>query len=210
MEATMENVRAILIGGTSHSGKSTVAREIARRHEYSYVTADKLARHPGRPWRAPGWEVPPHVVKYYESLSLDDLISSVLAHYERLWPRIEELVAEHANGDGTGIVLEGSALWPTRVATLRTPATRFVWLSSASDVLRTRMYINSGHESLDEAEQRLVDRFLARALRYQQLMLSELDRLGLRPIDVAQSRTPGDVTADVMESITRGTTPRTP
>lgn len=55
--------------------------------------------------------MPPHVAEHYRSLTVDQLIASVLDHYERLWPRIEELIAVHALGNGAGLVLEGSALW---------------------------------------------------------------------------------------------------
>jgi len=63
----------------------------------------------------PEREVPPHVAEHYASLTVDELITSVLAHYERLWPRIRTLVATHAaqGGAGAGLVLEGSALWPS-------------------------------------------------------------------------------------------------
>ena len=45
-----EDTRVILIGGSSHTGKSTAAREIAGRLGWSHLSTDSLARHPGRPW----------------------------------------------------------------------------------------------------------------------------------------------------------------
>lgn len=72
--------------------------------------------------------MPTHVAEHYASLTVDELIASVLGHYDRLWPRIEELITAHAaEGSGKkGLVLEGSALWPIRAARLRVPRTAAV------------------------------------------------------------------------------------
>ncbi len=39
----------ILIGGTSHAGKSTLAQSLAAKLGWNYLSTDKLARHPGKP-----------------------------------------------------------------------------------------------------------------------------------------------------------------
>ncbi|MDT0331917.1 hypothetical protein [Nocardiopsis lambiniae] len=184
----MRDTRVILIGGTSHTGKSTIARVLAERLGFSHARTDLLARHPGRPWRTPEREVPAHVAEHYGTLPLDDLIGSVLAHYERLWPRVEETVAAHAVGDGPGLVLEGSALWPPRVAGLATPSTGAVWLTAPEDLLRHRVYTGSDHAGAAPEEQRLIDAFLARTLRFQELMRAEIDRLHLAEPYVDGSR----------------------
>lgn len=122
----MRDVRVVLIGGTSNVGKSTVAQAVADRLGFECLSTDRLARHPGRPRRTLGREVPVHVAEHYGSLTVDELITSVLDHYERLWPRIEELIMAHA-AEGSaraGLVLEGSALWPVWVAVGRASAGR--------------------------------------------------------------------------------------
>ncbi|MEU0488753.1 AAA family ATPase [Nocardiopsis sp. NPDC006139] len=210
----MSGIRVILIGGTSHTGKSTAARALAERLGFSHATTDHLARHPGRPWRTPGREVPPHVAEHYGTLPLDELIDSVLAHYERQWPRVEEIVAEHAVGGGPGLVLEGSALWPARVADLTAPRTGAVWLTAPDALLRERMYRDSGHAAASAPERRLIDVFLARTLRFQELVRAEVERLHLAELPVDGSRTAGE-TADAVlaavsaqESVGRPRTPR--
>lgn len=169
-------MRVLLIGGTSNVGKSTVAKVIAERLGFEHRSTDYLARHPGRPWRTAERDVPPHVAEHYASLAVDELITSVLAHYERLWPRIEEIVRTHA-----GLVLEGSALWPARVAALGVPA---VWLTADNTVLRSRIHASGDYPNATAAERTLIDAFLARTERFQQLMLADVDRLGLARIDV--------------------------
>ena len=54
------------------------------------------------------------VAEHYLSLSVDELMEDVLRHYRaNVWPQVEEIVASHSDeASTTGLVLEGSALWP--------------------------------------------------------------------------------------------------
>ncbi|MFF3380697.1 hypothetical protein ACFYXF_48110 [Streptomyces sp. NPDC002680] len=203
----MAEPRVVLIGGTSNTGKSSVAQVVAERLGFAYRSTDGLARHPGRPWRTPGWEVPVHVAEHYRTLTVEELTASVLDHYDRLWPRIEELIAQHADGQG-GLVLEGSALRPARVATLTVPRTAAVWLTAEDTVVRTRVH-EAGHYAEATAEERhLMDKFLARSARYQSLMRAEIARLGLDPARVVDAGGGRSVEA-VADAVLR-ITPRTP
>lgn len=121
--------------------------------------------------------MPPHVAEHYSTLAVDELISSVLGHYARLWPRIEELVAA-----ADGLVLEGSALWPERVAKLT--GVRSVWLTAAEDTIRDRIHADGAYATATVGERALMDKFLARSIRFQQLVLADVERLGLRHVAV--------------------------
>jgi 2-phosphoglycerate kinase len=198
----VRDVRVVLIGGTSNVGKSTVARALAERLGFECLTTDGLARHPGRPWRTPEWEVPTHVAEHYGSLTVDELITSVLAHYDRLWPRIEELITTHAiEGRGTGLVLEGSALWPVRVARLQVPRTAAVWLTTDDAAVRARVHAAGRYEAATEAERRLMDKFLARTARYQTLMIDAVDRLGMDRIDAGGGRSVAELADSVLAAV---------
>ncbi|NUP38612.1 MAG: AAA family ATPase [Streptomyces sp.] len=199
----------VLIGGTSNVGKSTVARAVAERLGFECRSTDLLARHPGRPWRTPEREVPAHVAEHYASLTVDELITSVLAHYDRLWPRIRTLIATHAaqDGDGAGLVLEGSALWPVRVAGLDTPHTGAVWLTADEAVLRARVHTGGRYEAATDEERALMDSFLARTERYQSLMVEALDELDLDRIDAGAGRTVAGLADSVLATVTKQTAP---
>ena len=114
------NTRVILIGGSSHSGKSALSESIAANLGWNRISTDTLARHPGRPWRPEPGQVPDHVAEHYLSLSVDQLIKDVLHHYRvNVWPKVEKIVASHINDPSRGrLIIEGSALWPELVATL--------------------------------------------------------------------------------------------
>lgn len=197
----MHDARVVLIGGTSNAGKSTVARAVADRLGFACLSTDGLARHPGRPWRTPEREVPAHVAEHYGSLTVDELITSVLDHYERLWPRVEELITAHAGGGGAGLVLEGSALWPARVAELGVARTAAVWLVADGAVLRSRMYEAGGYDEASDQERHLADQFLARSERYQALMVDSLTGLGLDRIDVGEAPSVAELTDRVLAAV---------
>ncbi|WP_179892965.1 AAA family ATPase [Streptomyces sp. b84] len=179
----MRDVRVVLIGGTSNTGKSTVAGAVAERLGFEHRSTDGLARHPGRPWRTPEHEVPPHVAEHYGTLTTDELLASVLDHYERLWPRIEELITERARAGAPGLVLEGSALRPDRVARLTVPGTAAVWLTADDTVLRDRVRAAGRYEEATDAERHLMDLFLARTVRFQARMLDAVEAHGLDRVD---------------------------
>ncbi|MFE7484419.1 AAA family ATPase [Streptomyces sp. NPDC057552] len=197
----MRDVRVVLIGGTSNTGKSTVAEAVAERLGFEHRSTDGLARHPGRPWRTPGHEVPPHVAEHYATLTTEELITSVLAHYERLWPRIEELITAHARPGASGLVLEGSALWPERVARLAVPRTAAVWLTADDMVVRDRVRTAGNYAEATEGERLLMDRFLGRTGRYQELMLAAVEELGLARVDAGGGRTPEELADAVLTAV---------
>lgn len=186
--------RVVLIGGTSNTGKSTIAHAVADRLGFVYQSTDKMARHPGRPWRTPEREVPPHVAAHYASLTPRELVAAVLQHYERMWPRIEALIRS-----ADGLVLEGSGLWPDRVAALDAPGTTAVWLTAGPEVIRARIRTAGHYATATPYEKLLMDKFLARTLRYQDQMRAVVDRLGLPRIDTSD----GDVTRSIRAMMAR-------
>jgi hypothetical protein len=80
------DVRVLLIGGTSHTGKSTLAGSLAERLAADVLATDYLAHHPGRPWSAPA-ERSSYVIAHYRDLSVPQLMQSALAHHERFLNR---------------------------------------------------------------------------------------------------------------------------
>ncbi|MET8038771.1 AAA family ATPase [Streptomyces sp. NPDC005345] len=191
----------VLIGGTSNVGKSTVAKEVAEKLGFECLSTDALARHPGRPWRTLDWEVPAHVAEHYGSLTVDELITSVFEHYDRLWPRIEELITTRAAEDRTGLVLEGSALWPVHVARLQAPHAAAVWLTTDDSLVRARVHAAGRYEAAADEERALIDKFLARTERYQALMIEAIDRLGLARIDAGGGQSAEELADTVLAAV---------
>lgn len=192
-------MRVLLIGGSSHIGKSTVAGSLARRLGWDVTSTDSLARHPGRPWRVGDREVPAHVDEHYSSLAVEELLIDVLAHYRRLWSGIQAIITKRMqDGASAGLILEGSALWPESVAELNLEALRAVWLTGSDDLFRNRIYRGSGFERASPHERLLIQQFLDRTILYNERMMAVINRLGLTSIKVEEHDAPQELSERIL------------
>lgn len=186
MNNSTEAVRAILVGGASHSGKTTLAQSLSSALGWSHCSTDKLARHPGRPWRNSGKEVPEHVADHYSNLSIHELLSDVLDHYKRnVMPQVEALLSNVASDPAIkGLVIEGSALWPEYIAELDFNKQNAIWLTASDTRFRMRILQESGYRQATRDRKNLIEKFLERTLIYNTEMISAVKRLGFRCLDV--------------------------
>jgi 2-phosphoglycerate kinase len=175
----------ILIGGTSHTGKSTLAHCLAARLVGTTQSTDRLARHPGRPWAPPPHAVRPHVVEHYRDLTDEERMASVLAHYRAMRPLIADVLHAHREGPATAaLVVEGSALLPESAAALAAADVRAIWLTADDALLRTRIEAESGYARADPASRRLIEAFLERARRFDRFLRGEVGRRGWPAVQV--------------------------
>ena len=184
------SVKVILIGGSSHAGKSTVSESLATKLGWSYLSTDKLAAHPGRPWRrTPGDEVMDIVAEHYLCLSVDELMEDVLRHYRaNVWPQVEEIVASHSDEASTnGLVLEGSALWPEFAKGLEFDKVAALFLTADEETFRRRIYSNSRYREKGHRDRRMIDKFLERTIVYDARMVEAVKRRGFTLVDVLGS-----------------------
>src|SRR5579864_9093388 len=174
----LQNLRVALIGGTSHTGKSTVAKRIADKIGAICVSTDNLARHPGRPWGETGTR--PHVARYYLELSDGERLRSVLVHYRNLWPLIERGVRKHASDQSERhLVFEGSGLLPENAVHLAIPGVAAVWLTGEETLLRSRIYKESDYERQGDRERKMIDAFVTRAANFDRAVMVSVRQLGL-------------------------------
>jgi 2-phosphoglycerate kinase len=180
--------RVILIGGSSHAGKSSLARRLAARPGWTSASTDHLGRHPGRPWRPAGEAVPAHVAAYYLELSTEAQVVDVLRYYETLWPAIEALVRRHAEDESQPrLILEGSAIWPERAATLDVPGVAAVWLTAPPALFEARILAESGHAQADVRGRALIEAFLARTLAFDAGLREAAERLGAPLVSMGEA-----------------------
>lgn len=161
-------LKVLLIGGTSHVGKSTLARYLADGLGWEHRATDKLAKHPGRPWRNDGGEVPAHVRAHYAALSADELVEEVLEHYgKNVFPQVDDMVRTCAsNPSAKGLVLEGSAVWPGCVNPLISDRIGVVWLIGSEELLVKRIHAESGYDKKPPQDRLWIDAFLKRTIKF--------------------------------------------
>ena len=180
MKKVNNKMTNILIGGTSNTGKSTLAQRVSLKLGFEYLSTDSLARHPGRPWQEKLELIPAHVREHYSLLTVDELISDLLHHYNNLWPKIDAILKSNG-AQGRKVVLEGSALWPTKI---KEHNLNGIWLTAGDDFLKDRIYRSSNYQEKTFEEQKLIDKFLARTLRYNEIMMKHIDDYKLAHINI--------------------------
>jgi len=197
--------RVILIGGTSHTGKSTVSRALAERFGWVYRPTDKMARHPGRPWQTAPAQVPAHVADHYRSLPVDELIADVLRHYtDNVWPQVARLVALHTTDLATGrLIVEGSAVLPELAVTVIHHGVAAVWLTADDEHLQRRIHTESRYALKTPREKELIDKFVARTCMFNRRTVEVVKRLGLARVDVANASSAGELTDTCLSALER-------
>ncbi|MGO4683540.1 hypothetical protein [Hyphomicrobium sp. 2TAF46] len=172
----------VLIFGTSHVGKSTLAGRITEATSWPLVSTDSLARHPGRPWP----QVKEPVAEYYSSLSDETIYWFLRAHHENMWPALRQKIVEACHA-GQGLIVEGTALRPEYIAELDRQKVLTIGLYADRDFLRERMEAASGYSQGDDRTKLLIDKFIARSLRDDMEIVRAADRFGLRLVDAAEA-----------------------
>lgn len=175
----MNEPLGILIGGTSHVGKSTFAKMVALALGRDLISTDDLARHPGRPWPT----VRAEVAEYYSNLSDETIHWFLKVHHENLWPRIEHIIDVHRQA-AKPFVLEGAALRPEYMARIETGVVLPLLLHCSDALLRKRLIEGSRLEDADEATSALIGKFIKRSLRDNDDLLDAARKMQIRCIDV--------------------------
>ena len=185
--AMTRGAKVLLIGGTSHVGKSTLAKRLAAELEWAHLSTDQFARHPGRPWRDDRSNVPSDVTSYYSLKSPTELVESVLHHYEHnVWPIADAVVRSHLNNPfDSCLVLEGSAILPELVRASQFQHSRCVWLTATDQLLTERIRVSSEFDSRIGDEQALIEAFIERTLTFNETLARSVGRLGERSLDVS-------------------------
>ncbi len=180
----VDRIPALLVSGASHTGKSTFAGSIGEACGWSVLSTDRIARHPGRPWP----QVATHVAEFYSRLSDETIFQFLLQHHQNMWPAIRRLVCG-LGAEKIPFVLEGSALRPEYVAGLAGAVTEVVHLYSEGEFLADRILRNSHYVELEPSQKHLVDKFVDRSLRDNELGLMAARGHGIQCIDVQDETT---------------------
>lgn len=175
--------QTILIGGTSHTGKSTLAAALGDALGWPVVSTDSLARHPGRPWPAPK----PHVAEVYTNLSTQTLVTLLQHHHHYMRPLLKQLAIKGP------VILEGNAVrpefWPDAAPMLRAR----ICLTAPPDTLRDRMMESAGATAGENA--RLIEAFWNRSVADQTDLVKTATAQSWTTFDLSEEGALDDVLA---------------
>ncbi|MBO9656902.1 MAG: hypothetical protein J7562_21430 [Agrobacterium tumefaciens] len=178
----------ILIAGTSHVGKSTLADLLGERLRCEATSTDSLARHPGRPW--PG--IPAPVEEYYTRLSAETIHWFLKIHHQNIWPLIRTMI-DSRSGTGNPAIFEGAALRPEFISPLLGCGAAGVFLHADNDFLLERMRSHARYEDATAGQRRIMDAFIERSLSENTEMLASAREHRIPIVDVSE--------ADAFESL---------
>ena len=188
----------LLIFGTSHVGKSTLARKIGLATDIPVLATDKMGRHPGRPW--PKVKAP--VAEYYSALSDETIYWFLRVHHENLWPIIRSKISDATKRDSP-IIIEGSALRPEFIAPLDLQTVIPVGLCADKDFLQQRIEDESRYSIQDQDTKLQIEKFIRRSIRDNDEILEVSCKLGLRMLDVADVCQLAKTTDDIVGTLSQ-------
>lgn len=182
----------ILISGTSHVGKTTLAKQLSAKLRCETISTDSLARHPGRPWPA----IPGPVEEYYKSLSPETIHWFLRVHHQNIWPLIQSLLDKRA-GTGELTVFEGAALRPEYISPLIGRSVAGIFLHAENELLLKRMRREAAYDDGNADRRQLIDAFIERSLRENTEMFAAAREHGLRVVDATDPEAIADFISEV-------------
>ncbi|MCJ9749828.1 hypothetical protein MOV61_03745 [Neorhizobium sp. BETTINA12A] len=175
-----QGLSGILIAGSSHVGKTTLAKRLAETLNLNMVSTDSLGRHPGRPWPS----VRPPVAEYYRRLSPKTIYWFLRVHHENMWPGLKRMIDGEIEARKP-FVLEGSALRPEFIAPLVSETLVGICLHADTDFLRERMRAEAGYLQAGGDDRAMFDAFIERSVHDNAEMHKAARENGLRIVDAA-------------------------
>lgn len=191
------SLSTILIAGTSHVGKSTLAGLLSTMLGWQAISTDSLARHPGRPW--PG--IPAPVEEYYTALSAETIHWFLKVHHQNIWPLIRPMI-DSSSHTGNPAIFEGAALRPEFISPLLGSTVAGLLLHAGNDFLLERMRSHARYEDATAGQRRIMDAFIERSLRENTEMLASAREHHLPIVDVTSPEALKTLVADLVARAT--------
>jgi 2-phosphoglycerate kinase len=193
------NFSCVLIAGSSHTGKTTLAQQVGQALGWTLLSTDKLARHPGRPWP----DIPQPVAEYYARLSAETIYWFLRVHHENMRSGILQKIDE-ARNSRTSMVFEGSALRPEYVAARMSAQTIGVCLYADEVFLQDRMRSASQYSSCDQDQRMTIDKFIDRSSQDNFEIHSSAKACGLICVDASDAGAVEQLRKDLIQGAGQG------
>ena len=186
-------------------GKSTLARSMAMRLGFVCVSTDDIGL-AIRSVTTPKTHPRMHSMgtedyrEYYITRSVNDLIADAMRTHEEIAAAIEAIVKAHAEW-GDPLIIEGWALWPERVAAIGYDNVAAIWLTADEGFLESQTRAASGFYRGASVEESMIQNFLARNVRYNELLMSAVNNLGLETVRVVEETSLDDLTEQCIQRL---------
>jgi 2-phosphoglycerate kinase len=195
--------RVILIGGAPLTGKSTVARMLAAKLEYACISTDDIAaalRAATSPQSHPAlhFMAGEDYREYYISRSPEQLIAEAEQYHAALWPALAQVIKNHLTWAGPAVI-EGWALRPEDIAGYKELAS--CWLIAPRELLESRLRAEVDFYRGASDEEKMIRHFLARSMRYNEIIRAAAARLHLPSIAIESDVPPEAICLHCLEAL---------
>ncbi len=198
--------RVILIGGASLAGKTTLSLALSARLKYACFSTDDIGTalhaittpesHPNVHARRGSGSA-----QYYLETPLERLMDDDQQELAAIWPAAASIIRQHATWRCPAVI-EGIALLPDRVAAARFSNVTPLWLEIDESLLRERLRCDVDFLRWSKGDAKLLDRFVRRSARYNQIWTDVARRAGFRMMQVRDGVSSGELCDEAMRLVT--------
>ena len=194
----MERPTVLIIGGAPLVGTAEVARKIAARWEYGCLSTDDLIQavmavttsqsHPQF-----------HLLQqkdhrqYFITHTVNRLATDLQYQNKSVWPAVKKVIDHHLE-EGTGIVIEGCALLPDRIAKLELPRISSLWLMADESFFQRQVQQEHDFFETGPMEDVFAHKFAARSTTINENIRKAADVYNLPIIEIIQDDTIENIT----------------
>lgn len=182
-------------------GKTTVARIIASRLQYGYISTDDIgtgisavtdsSSHPAFHYMGNL-----DYREYYIVRSKDELILDINNQHEALWPALLRLFENHTTWSSETII-EGWALRPSYISTLSGDING-VFLLSDDSLIENRVRASDFSNGSSDPDT-MIQKYIERSLWFNHLLRDQVAQLDLNSISISVGMNPADIAENCLQ-----------
>lgn len=194
----MERPTVLIIGGAPLVGTAEVARKIAAQWEYSCLSTDDLIQAVRAVTTAQS-HPQFHLLQqkdhrqYFITHTVNRLATDLQYQNESVWPAVKKVIEHHLEA-GTGIVIEGWALLPDRIAKLEPLRIRSLWLVADEAFFQRQVQQEHDFFETGSMEDVFARKFAARSTTINENIRKAADVYNLPIIEVTKDDTLENIT----------------
>lgn len=181
------NVKVILIGGSPMIGKTTLATELALKYRYNCISTDDIG------------EIVQTIIdinpmkdfdyrEYYIKKSVENLIKETIKYHKEIWKPIKHLIEIHSTWSNP-IIIEGWALYPKLLSSIKKQNIKTFWLIADEDILEKRIMGNKDFYEGASNKEKMISNYLKRSKWHNKKLYDEVIKLDKDYIMIDKSLT---------------------
>ena len=205
----MERPTVILIGGAPLVGTAEVARKIAAQWEYGCLSTDDLIQ-AVRAVTTSQSHPQFHLLQqkdhrqYFITNTVNRLATDLRYQNESVWPTIKKVIEHHIE-EGTGIVIEGWALLPDKIAKLELSRISSLWLVADEAFFQRQVQQEQAFFETGSMEDVFARKFAARSATINENIRKTADVHNLPIVEITPENPVKDITEQCIKIITVNT-----